>query len=103
MVVGRELRVTRAADEASQVAGGGLVPLLDLPQPPVVKLHLLPQLGVLYHGVLLVILQAAHAVKSLQVHPALPSDTDTVQDEGSFQVDLEIIPGCNLQVNLDYG
>ena len=95
--------MARAADEASQVAGGGLVPLLDLPQPPVVKLHLLPQLGVLYHGVLLVILQAAHSVQSLQVHPALPSDTDTVQDEWSFQVDLEIIPGCNLQVNLDYG
>ena len=84
--------MTRAAHEASQVTGGRLVTLLDLPQPPVVKLHLLPQLGVLYHGVLLVILQAAHAVQSLQVHPALPSDTDTVQDEWSFQVDLEIIP-----------
>ena len=92
-----------AAHEAGQVTGGRLVPLLDLPQPPVVQLHLLPQLGVLYHGVLLVILQAAHSVQSLQVHPALPSDTDTVQDEGSFQVDLEIIPGYNLQVNLDYG
>ena len=92
-----------AAHEAGQVTGGRLVPLLDLPQPPVVKLHLLPQLGVLYHGVLLVILQAAHAVQSLQVHPALPSDTDTVQDEWSFQVDLQIIPGYNLQVNLDYG
>ena len=103
MVVRRELGVARAADQAGQVAGGGLVTLLDLPQPPVVQLHLLPQLGVLYHGVLLVILQAAHAVQSLQVHPALPSDTDTVQDEGSFQVDLEIIPGYNLQVNLDYG
>ena len=95
--------MTRAADQASQVAGGRLVTFLDLPQPPVVELHLLPQLGVLYHGVLLVILQTAHSVQSLQVHPAFPSDTDTVQDEWSFQVDLEIIPSYNLQVNLDYG
>ena len=84
--------MTRAADQASQVAGGRLVTFLDLPQPPVVELHLLPQLGVLYHGVLLVILQAAHTVQSLQVHPALPSDTDAVQDQWSFQVDLKIIP-----------
>ena len=84
--------MARAADEASQVTGGGLVTLLDLPQPPVVKLHLLPQLGVLYHGGLLVELQTAHPVQPLQVQPALPPDTDSVQDEGGFQVDLEIMP-----------
>ena len=92
--------MTRAAHQASQVTGGGLVTLLDLPQPPVVKLHLLPQLGVLYHRGLLVKLKAADTVQPLQVQPAFPSDAHTVQDKGSFQVDLKIIRS-NLQVNLD--
>ena len=78
-----------ASHQPRQVSGGRLVSLLYLPEPPVVQLHLLPQLGVLYHGGLLVELQTAHPVQPLQVQPALPPDTDSVQDEGGFQVDLK--------------
>ena len=89
-----------ARHQPRQVPGRRLVPLLYLPEPPVVKLHLLPQLGVLYHRGLLVKLKAADTVQPLQVQPAFPSDAHTVQDKGSFQVDLKIIRS-NLQVNLD--
>ena len=88
-MVGGELGVAGACHQPRQVSGGRLVPLLYLPEPPVVQLHLLPQLGVLYHGSLLVELQTAHPVQPLQVQPALPPDTDAVQDEGGFQVDLK--------------
>lgn len=89
MMVGRELRMSSAGDEPRQVAGPRLALLLKLPQPPVVTLHLLPELGVLHHGALLVKLEAAHPVQPLEVEPALPPDTDTVEDKRGAEVDLK--------------
>ena len=89
MMVGGELRMRRAGDQAGQVPGARLALLLELPQPPVVTLDLLPELGVLHHGALLVKLEAADPVKSLKVEPAFPPDTDTVEDERGAEVNLK--------------
>ena len=95
MVVGGELGVARArraaADEAGQVARPRLALLLELAQPPVVALHLVPQLSVLHHRALVVELEAAHAVQPLQVQPALPPHAHAVEDERCSEVDLDII------------
>ena len=53
------------------------------------SLHLLAQLGVLHHGVLLVELKAADAVKTFEVEPAAPSDAHSVQDHRRLQVQLQ--------------
>ena len=89
MVVGGELRMRGAGDQARQVPGPRLALLLKLPQPPVITLDLLPELGVLHHGALLVKLEAADSVQSLKVEPALPPDTDTVEDERGPEVNLK--------------
>ena len=89
MMVGGELRMRRAGDQAGQVPGARLALLLELPQPPVVTLDLLPELGVLHHGALLVKLEASDPVKPLKVEPALPPDTDAVEDERGAEVDLK--------------
>ena len=84
MVVGGELRMRRAGDQARQVPGPRLALLLELPQPPVVGLHLLPQLGVLNHRVLVVKLKTSDPVQPLEVQPAFPSDANTIEDKRSF-------------------
>ena len=89
MMVGGELRMARAGDQARQVSGPRLALLLKLSQPPVVTLDLLAELGVLNHGALLIELEAADPVKSLKVEPALPSDADTIEDEGGAEVNLK--------------
>ena len=53
------------------------------------SLHLLAQLGVLHHGVLLVELKAADAIKTFEVEPAAPSDAHSVQDHRRLQVQLQ--------------
>ena len=53
------------------------------------SLHLLAQLGVLHHGVLLVELKAADAVKTFEIEPAAPSDAHSVQDHRRLQVQLQ--------------
>lgn len=88
-MVGGELRVRGAGDQAGQVPGPGLALLLELTEPPVVALDLLAELGVLHHGALLVELEAADPVKSLKVEPAFPPDTHTVEDERGAEVNLE--------------
>ena len=47
-----------------------------------VRIYLLLKLGVLTDGTILVKLQTTHPVQTLQVQPASPPDTHTVQDEG---------------------
>ena len=54
------------------------------------SLHLLAQLGVLHHGVLLVELKAADAIKTFEVEPAAPSDAHSVQDHRRLQVQLQV-------------
>ena len=53
------------------------------------SLHLLAQLGVLHHGVLLVELEAADPVEALEVEPASPPDANAVQDHRGFQMQLQ--------------
>ena len=89
MMVGRELRMPSAGHKPRQVSGPGLALLLKLPQPPVIALHLLPELLVLLHSVHLVKLEAAHPVQPLEVEPAFPPDTDTVEDKRGAEVDLK--------------
>ena len=84
MVMGGELRMRGAGDQARQVPGPRLALLLELPQPPVVRLHLLPQLGVLDHRVLVIKLKTSHPVQPLEVQPAFPSDANTIEDKRSF-------------------
>ena len=61
------------------------------------SLHLLAQLGVLHHGVLLVELKAADAIKTFEVEPAAPSDAHSVQDHRRLQVQLQPQPVVILQ------
>ena len=89
MMVGGELRMRRAGHQPRQVPRARLALLLELPEPPVVALDLLPKLGVLHHGALLVELEAADPIKSLKVEPALPPDTHTVEDERGAEVNLK--------------
>ena len=55
------------------------------------SLHLLAQLGVLHHGVLLVELKAADAIKTFEIEPAAPSDAHSVQDHRRLQVQLQVV------------
>ena len=93
----------RGAHQPRQVSRPRLALLLELSQPPVVALDLLPQLAVLDGGRVLVKLQAAHAVESLQVDPALPSDAHAVQDEGGADVDLDKIENKNKNLGISTG
>ena len=87
--MGGELGVAGGGDQPRQVSRPRLALLLELPQPPVVTLDLLPELGVLHHGALLVKLEAPDPVQSLKVEPALPPDTDSVEDERGPEVNLK--------------
>jgi len=80
----RKLGMTSGGHEASQVSRPRLALFLELPEPPVVGLHLLPQLGVLDHRVLVVKLQTPHPVQPLEVKPTFPSDANTIEDKRSF-------------------
>lgn len=65
-----------------------LLVVLEGAQSLVVPLDLVPQDGVLLRRPPLVVLETAHTVQSLQVHPATEQHAHSVHDEVRLEVDL---------------
>lgn len=109
MVVIQVWRLTRAASIRPLL-------LLEVSQPLIVTLQLIPEQRVLLGAALLVVLQTPDPVQAVQVDPSSPPDAHSVHDQMRSQVHLAgflvkvavprvngVVPGCAAKNELEVG
>lgn len=86
VIVMVQMRRLRGGGRAGAI---GALLLLEVAQPLIVTLQLIAQQRVLLGGALLVVLEAADAVETVQVDPTPPPHAHAVHDEMRAQVHLK--------------